>query len=278
LLATLFFEREREREREREGDRESGPGARFVFLLAGFRTLWIGTARIRRTKHQSMDDDEERGDGRRRRRHANRLKGILALLPDTVEPLGSASGGSIPTIDLADAILGEEEDDDPNRHDAKTAVVVAILLIDTKQPLSQKLWRKIQQVILLQQDSSATTTTTHFRRSLRLLLCNQRPDVPLTLFYQHHNSCPCYMLPHLGQAGSLLLPGLQSCPGLALVDAIDGRPFGHAQEELGVLWNAPPAILSAWLGGDDDEPPTTCLTPLQQVQAGLLFPTMCTIQ
>jgi hypothetical protein len=227
--------------------------------------------------------DEERGGHCRRK---NRLKGILALLPDMVEPLGSNSSM---TIDLADAILGEErlaeEDDDPNRHDAKT-VVVAILLIDAKQPLSQKLWRKIQQVMMIQQqDSSSSTTTTHFRRSLRLLVCNQRPDVPMTLLYQHHNSCPCYtLLPHLGHAGSLL-PGLQSCPGLALVDATTGRPFGHAQEELGVLWNAPPAILLAWLGDiidDNDDkrsqPPTTCLTPLQQVQAGLLFPTLCTIQ
>jgi hypothetical protein len=54
---------------------------------------------------------------------------------------------------------------------------------------------------------------------------------------------------------------------------------------LGVLWNAPEAILLAWLGDiidDNDDkrsqPPTTCLTPLQQMQAGLLFPTLCTIQ
>jgi hypothetical protein len=167
----------------------------------------------------------------------NRLKGILALLPDTVEHLGCK-------MEIADVI----GDDVP-------AVVVAVLLVDARQALSQKLLRKLCSI---QRDNDGA-------HQFRLLICNQRPDVPLP------DQSSCYVLPHLGTAGPML--GFHSCPGLAVLTVATGRKFSHAQEELGVLWNTPAAILQAWR---DEQ--TTCLTPLQRVQAGVLFPTMCTIQ
>jgi hypothetical protein len=173
----------------------------------------------------------------------NRLKGILALLPGTVEHLGC-------TMEIADVIGVVNQDDDDVQK-----VVVAILLVDARQALSQKLLRKLGSI---QRDNNGS-------HQFRLFICKQRPDVPLP------DQSSCYLLPNLGTAGPLL--GFHSCPGLAVLAIATGRKFSHAQEELGVLWNTPAAILQAWR---DEQ--ATCLTPLQRVQAGVLFPTMCTIQ
>jgi hypothetical protein len=191
--------------------------------------------------HQTPVAMESAGRQEQQQPPTNRLKGILALLPGTVEHLGC-------TMEIADVIGVNHDDDD-------VQVVVAVLLVDARQALSQKLLRKLGSI---QRDNNGS-------HQFRLFICNQRPDVPLP------DQSSCYLLPHLGTAGPLL--GFHSCPGLAVLAVATGRKFSHAQEELGVLWNTPAAILQAWR---DEQ--ATCLTPLQRVQAGVLFPTMCTIQ
>lgn len=161
------------------------------------------------------------------RRNRQRLKGVLALLPEPVLHQG------LP-LPLEEAVIGK--------------TVVAILLVDSRQPLSLQLLSKIRAIQ---------------NPEFQFFVSNQRPDTPLP------NQTQCYALPGLGNAHTVL--GFDACPGLAVICVETGRKFSLPQEELGLLWNSTEDVSAAWV-----EELSTCLTSWDRLKAGVLFP--CTIQ
>jgi hypothetical protein len=234
-----------------------------------------------------------------------RLKGILALLPDTASMCAYDEAAWNSKQQLAGSAqhhrgmmmvttrrqrkrtkrqaAAKSDDLENGISDAPTGTltvrltdiilhetdVAVLFLFDPYQPYSVKLLQKLVSVCHPPSDDAAAGT-------IHLLAVTQRGDCKAVVnqLLQHSG---VLLLPYnedASFAGLQLAVGFSSCPAIAVLDCHSGRKVSCPQEDLAVDWNQPAQVRDAWLVQR-----SSALTSLQHVQAVTLFPSSsCTIQ